>query len=62
MLVSDYSRRCFLWLVRVLAVWLVGWSMLEHADLKRVRSGRLIGSKQQPSFLAEPETDDCKKV
>lgn len=46
------------WLV--FGVWLVGWSVLEHADLKQVRSGRLIGNKQQPSSLAEPETDDCK--
>lgn len=36
--------------------------MLEHADLKQVRSGTLIGSKQQLSSLAEPEADDCKKV
>lgn len=38
-------------LVRVFGVWLVGWSMLEHANSKQVRSGRLIGSKQQPSSL-----------
>lgn len=58
-LVSDYSRQYSSgWLV--FGVWLVGWSMLEHVDLKQVRSGTLIGNKQQPSSLAEPETDDCK--
>lgn len=43
-------------------VWLIGWHMLEHVDLKEVESGRLIGNKQQPSSLAKLETDGCKEV